>query len=155
MKKRNYLAGFVGALILVLSATTNVAQEPETDICVLEHLTAKTLTGRVVSARLDKEIEQPIPGAVVELRRIGEQQVIAKTITDSNGHFSVTDMPAGAYSLAARPPIPYRVALFSTVVEVRIGNAKTKKQNKEIILALGWLFNGCHGGYAEVRSKRN
>lgn len=131
-----------------------MAQKPENDICVLEHLTAKELSVKVVSARLDNEIEQPIPGAVVELRHIGEQQVIEKTITDSTGHFSLPDAPEGAYSLAARPPAQYRVALFSTAVEVRFSNAETKKQSKEIVLALGWLFNGCHGGYAAVRSKR-
>lgn len=142
-------------LAFVLSASTLEAQASEYDICVLEHLTVKGLTGKVVSARLDNEIEKPIPGAVVELRHIGEQQVIEKTITDSTGHFSLPDVPAGAYSLAARPPAPYRVALFSTAVEVRLSNAKTKKQSKEVILALGWLFSGCHGGYAAVRSKRN
>jgi hypothetical protein len=51
---------------------------------------------------------------LVELRHIGEQQVIAKTIMDSNGQFSLPDVPAGAYSLAAKPPASYRVALFST-----------------------------------------
>jgi len=154
MKQRIQVSGAVTILILILCATTIVAQEPESDICVFEHLTARALTGRVVSARLDNEIEKPIPGAVVELRPIGEQQVIAKTITDSAGDFSLLNVTAGAYSLAARPPTPHRVALFSTVVEVRLSNAKTKKQNKEIILALGWRFSGCHGGYAEVRSKR-
>jgi Carboxypeptidase regulatory-like domain len=154
MKQGIQVSGAVTILILVLGATTIVAQEPESDICVFEHLTAKALTGRVVSARLDNEIEKPIPGAVVELRPIGEQEVIAKTITDSAGDFSLPKVPAGAYSLAARPPTPHRVALFSTVVEVRLSNAKTKKQSKEIILALGWRFNGCHGGYAEVRNKR-
>jgi hypothetical protein len=34
-----------------------------------------------------------------------------------------------------------------------LSRAKTSKQSKEIVLALGWLFNGCHGGYAGVRSK--
>ena len=154
MDKALQILRAVGMLVLVFCATTIVAQEPESDICVFEHLTAKALTGRVVSARLDNEIEKPIPGAVVELRPIGEQQVIAKTITDSAGDFSLPKVPAGAYSLAARPPTPHRVALFSTVVEVRLSNAKAKKQNKEIILALGWRFSGCHGGYAEVRSKR-
>jgi hypothetical protein len=83
MEKRIHMLGAVGTLILVLGATTIVAQAPEYDICVLEHLTAKELTGKVVSARLDNEIERPIPGAVVELRQIGEQQVIEKTVTDS------------------------------------------------------------------------
>jgi len=87
MQKRKYILGAVGTLLLALCATTIVAQESESDICVLEHLTAKQLTGRVVSARLDNEIEKPLPGAVVELRHIAEQQVIAKTITDSSGHF--------------------------------------------------------------------
>ncbi len=153
MKQRIDVFGAVTILVLILCATTTVAQESETDICVLEHLTAKALTGRVVSARLENEIERPLPGAVVELRHIGEQQIIAKTTTDSNGHFVLTDIPPGAYSLAAKPPSPYRVALFSTAVEVRLSGAKTGKQSKEIILALGWLFNGCHGGYAAVRSK--
>jgi len=55
--------------------------------------------------------------------------------------------------LAAKPPAQYRVALFSTAVEVRLSGASTGKDGKEIILALGWLFSGCHGGYAAVRSK--
>jgi hypothetical protein len=154
MEKRMHAFCAVSMLILILCATTSVAQESDTDICVLEHLTVKALTGRVLSARLENEIEKPLPGAVVELRHIGEQQVIAKTITDSNGHFVLPDVSPGAYSLAAKPPAQYRVALFSTAVEVRLGGVKTGKQGKEIILALGWLFNGCHGGYAELRSKR-
>jgi len=149
--KRTALAVVV---LMFLWANTIVAQQSESDICVLEHLTAKELTGRVVSARPENEVEKPLPGAVVELRHIGELQVIAKVITDSNGLFSLPDVIAGAYSLAARAPARYRVALFSTAVEVRLKGAKTGKQRKEIILALGWLFNGCHGGYATVRSRK-
>jgi uncharacterized surface anchored protein len=153
MKQRIHVFGAVTVLVLTLCATTIVAQESESDICVLEHLTAKALTGTVVSARLENEIEKPLPGAVVELRHIGKQHVMAKTITDSNGHFILPDVSPGTYSLAAKPPARYRVALFSTAVELRLSSAKTGKQNREIILALGWLFNGCHGGYAAVRSK--
>ena len=141
-------------LVLVLCALTIEAQEPEEyDICVLEHLNLKALTGRVVSARLGNEIERPIPGAFVELRHLGQQLVIAKTTTDSNGHFTLPDIAPGSYSLAAKASISYRPVLFSTAVEIRLSKAKTEKQNKEIILALGWLFNGCHGGYAVVRNR--
>ena len=140
-------------VFLLVCAVPIMAQDNDTDICLLEHLNAKALAGRVVSARLGNEIEKPLSGAVVELRHIGDQEVIAKTVTDANGHFSFVDIPSGAYSLAAKSPSSYRVALFSTVVEVRLSSSKTSKQNKEIILALGWLFNGCHGGYASVRSK--
>ena len=148
------MRGTVTVLILVLCASTIEAQAPEYDICVLEHITAKALTGKVVTARLDNEIEKPMKGAVVELRHIGEQLVIAKTTTDSNGQFAMPDVAPGAYSLAAKAPASYQVALFSTAVELRLSKAKTGKQNREIVLALGWLFNGCHGGYAAVRSKR-
>jgi uncharacterized surface anchored protein len=140
-------------LILILCAAPIMAQEKDVDICVLEHLKSKALTGKVVSARLDNEIERPLAKATIELRQIGDQEVIARTVTDANGHFSFPDVPAGAYSIAAKPPASHRVALFSTVVEVRLSRAKTSKQSKEIVLALGWLFNGCHGGYAAVRSK--
>jgi uncharacterized surface anchored protein len=137
--------------VLVVCALTIEAQESDSDICVLEHLTVKALTGRVVSAHLNNEIEKPMKGAVVELRHIGELLVIARTTTDSNGHFAMPDVPPGAYSLAAKAPTSYRVALFSTAVEVRLSKARTGKQKKEIVLALGWLFNGCHGGYAVLR----
>ncbi len=141
-------------LALVLCASTIEAQAPEYDSCVLEHLTVRAISGRVVSAHLDNEMERPISGAVVELRDIVEQFVIATTTTDSNGHFALPDVASGTYSLAAKAPASYRVVLFSTAVEVRLSKAKTEKQNKEIILALGWLFSGCHGGYAAVRSRR-
>jgi uncharacterized surface anchored protein len=153
MEKRIHMLGAVSMLILALCAITVTAQESESDICVLEHLTVKALTGKVVSARLDSEIERPIPGAVVELSHLGEQLVIAKTITDSNGHFALPDIGPGSYSLAAKASVSYRPVLFSTAVEVRFSEAVTDKQNKEIVLALGWRFNGCHGGYAAVRSK--
>jgi uncharacterized surface anchored protein len=109
--------GIVTVLVLVLCALTIGAQErEESDICVLEHLEVEAIRGRVVSARLDNEIEKPMKGAVVELRHIGELLVIAKTTTDSNGHFAMPDVPPGAYSLAAKAPASYRVALFSTAV---------------------------------------
>ena len=142
-----------GAVLLLFLCGLGVAQSNNVDICILEHLNARALNGRVVSAHLNEESERPLAGAMVELRRIGEQDVIAKTVTDENGRFSLPNMPAGAYSLAAKSPSSYRVALFSTAVEVRLNGKKPGKQNKEIILALGWLFEGCHGGYAEVRNK--
>ena len=154
MQPRMLTCVIVMVFVLVLSALTIKAQEPEEyDICVLEHLTVKALTGKVVSAHLDNEIERPITGAVVELRHLGQQLVIAKTTTDSNGHFALSDIGPGSYSLAAKASIAYRPVLFSTAVEIRLSKAKTEKQNKEIILALGWLFNGCHGGYATVRNR--
>jgi carboxypeptidase family protein len=153
MKGRMHVRGIVTVLFLVVCATTVVAQESETDICVLEHLTAKRLTGRVVSARLESEVEKPLANAAVELRRIGDQEVIARTVTDSNGHFVFPDVLPGAYALAATSPRAYRVALFATAVEVRLVGGKPEKQSKEIVLALGWLFNGCHGGYAAMRTK--
>jgi len=90
--------------------------------------------------------------STVELRHTGQQPIIAKTITDSNGEFFLPEVPTGAYSLAAKPPTSYRVALFSTAVRGSIEQRK-QKSNREIVLALGWLFSGCHGGYAAVRSK--
>lgn len=154
MQPRMLTCVIVTVLVLVLCALTIGAQEPEEyDICVLEHITIKALTGKVVSARLDNEIERPIPGAIVELRHLGQLLVIAKTTSDSNGHFALSDIPPGSYSLSAKASISYRPVLFSTAVEIRLSKAKTAKQNKEIILALGWLFNGCHGGYAAVRNR--
>lgn len=152
MQPRTLTRGILTVWALVFCALTIEAQSLDYDICVLEHLEVKAIRGRVVSARLDNEIEKPMKGAVVELRHIGEQLVIAKTTTDSNGHFAMPDLAPGAYSLAAKAPGSYQVALFSTAVEVRLSKAKTGKQNREIVLALGWLFNGCHGGYAAVRS---
>lgn len=144
----------VMVLLLVLCAlSVRAQQQDDTDICVLEHLAADALTGKVVSAKLDGEIEKPLTGSTVELRRIGEQEVIARTRTDASGHFAFSEIAAGAYSLAAKPPASYRVALFSTAVEVRLGKARPDKHNKEIVLALGWSFNGCHGGYAKVRNQ--
>ena len=148
--------GLVTIFLLALGALSVSAQrQDDTDICVLEHLTAHALTGKIVSAKFEAEIEKPLAGATVELRRIGEQEVIARTRTDASGHFAFREIPPGAYSLAAKPPASYRVALFATAVEVRLGKAKLDKQHKEIVLALGWLFNGCHGGYAGVRKKES
>jgi len=116
---------------MVLCSTAIIAQEPESDICVLEHLTAKSLRGTVVSVRLDNELEKSLARAVVELRHNGQQMGIAKTITDSNGQFSMPDVPTGKYSFAATPPASYRVALFSTAVDLRFSNAKREKQTKD------------------------
>lgn len=141
--------------LLVLCALSVSAQrQDDTDICVLEHLTAHALSGKVVSAKLDEEAEKPLVGSTVELRRIGEDEVIATTRTDSQGRFAFSDIAPGAYALAAKPPASYRVALFSTAVEVRLGKARPEKHKQEIVLALGWSFNGCHGGYAKVRNNK-
>lgn len=156
MKLGIFSCGIVTVLLLTAGAmSVEAQQQDETDICVLEHLTASSLTGIVVSAKLDAEIEKPLAGATVELRRIGEQEVIARTRTDTNGHFAFREVAPGSYSLAAKPPASYRVALFATAVEVRLGKERSDKQHKEIVLALGWLFNGCHGGYAAVRKKES
>lgn len=152
MQLRIFSCGIVTVLMLTAGAmAVEAQQQDETDICILEHLTADLLTGSVVSAKLEGEVEKPLAGATVELRRIGEQEVIARTKTDANGHFAFREIAPGAYSLAAKPPASYRVALFATAVEVRFGKSKTDKQHKEIVLALGWLFSGCHGGYAVLR----
>lgn len=152
MKLRIFSCGIVTVLILTVGTiAVEAQQQDETDICVLEHLTANSLRGKVVSAKLDAEVEKLLAGSTVELRRIGEQEVIARTRTDANGRFEFRAIAPGAYSLAAKPPTSYRVALFSTAVEVRLSKHKPDKQHQEIVLALGWLFNGCHGGYATVR----
>ena len=154
MQTRMFTSGIVTVVVLTLWAmSASAQQQDDTDICVLEHLSAGSLTGKVVSAKLEGEIQKPIAGSMVELRRIGEQEVIARTRTDANGHFAFREIALGAYSLAAKPPASYRVALFATAVEVRLGKPKSDKQHKEIVLALGSLFNGCHGGYATVRKK--
>jgi hypothetical protein len=143
MKRRMHVRSIVTVLFLFLCATTIVAQESETDICVLEHLTAKALTGTVVSARLEGEIEKPLAKAAVELRRIGDQEVIAKTVTDSNGHFVLPVVMPGAYSLAAMSPHASRVALFATAVEVRlVGGKPEKKVERDYSgagMALQWM----------------
>lgn len=143
----------IGMVLVLCTLSVRAQQQDDTDICVLEHLSADSLTGKVVSAKLDGEIEKLIAGSTVELRRIGDQEIVARTRTDANGYFAFREIVPGAYSLAAKPPASYRVALFATAVEVRLGKARTGKQHKEIVLALGWLFNGCHGGYAAVRKK--
>lgn len=154
MKLRIFRCGIITVLMLTVGTmAVEAQQQDETDICVLEHLSANSLKGKVVSAKLDAEVEKLLAGSTVELRRIGEQEVIARTRTDANGHFAFREIAPGAYSLAAKPPASYRVALFSTAVEVRLGKTKSDSQHKEIVLALGWLFNGCHGGYAAVRKK--
>jgi hypothetical protein len=153
VKQRIHMRGAIAVLVLGLCALTGEAQAQENDICVLEHVKAKALTGKVVTARLDHEVEKPIKGAVVELRHIGQLLVIAKATTDSNGHFTLPDVAPGIYSLAAKTTASDRLVLFSTAVEVRLGRSGTEKNNKEIVLALGWLFNGCHGGYATMRNR--
>ena len=89
MLARILISGIVTVLMVTFgSLAVEAQQQDETDICVFEHLTASSLTGKVVSAKLDAEIEKPLAGATVELRRIGEQEVIAKTRTDTTGHFA-------------------------------------------------------------------
>ena len=152
MQLRIFSCAIITVLILTVGTMAVPAQQQdETDICVLEHLTANSLTGKVVTAKLAAESEKLLAGSTVELRRIGEQEVIAKTRTDAQGRFMFPEIAPGAYALAAKPPASYRVALFATAVEVRLGKTKPEKQHKEIVLALGWLFNGCHGGYAKLR----
>jgi len=141
-------------LTLVFCSATAKSQTDDRDICILEHLNVTQISGRVVAAPSTGQAEQPLPGAVVELRYIGQQQVIAKTLTDEKGHFVLRNLVIGNYSLAAKPPTSQRLVLFATAVEVRLRNSTLAgKQGKEIVLALGWELGGCHGGYAQVRKK--
>jgi len=91
---------------------------------------------------------------LVELRIIGEQELTARTTSDGDGNFGLPNIPAGSYSLAARPPHDQKPALFVTVVEVRLQKTKSAKQTREIVLALGSEFYGCHGGYAQLRKRK-
>jgi len=143
----------VPIITIFLSSAVAMAQNEDRDICILQHLNVKQISGQVVAARSEKNAERALKGAVVELRRIGEQDVIEKTFADEEGHFAFRNLPVGSYSLAAKPPTAEQPALFATVVEVHLEKAKAGKQTKEIVLALGWSFDGCHGGYAHVRKK--
>src|SRR5262245_39434662 len=131
------------------------AQQTETDMCVLEHLNVAHLTGRVVVAAPKKDDERPVPGALVELRIIGEQELTARPTADADGHFELPNIPAGSYSLAAKPLHDQRRALFVTAVEVRLRRPKPGQQTREIVLALGSEFYGCHGGYAQLRKRKS
>jgi len=145
---------FIILLALILSSAASMAQSEDRDVCILQHLNVTQISGRVVAARSDKDAERLLRGAIVELRHIADQDVIDKTFTDENGNFEFRNIAVGSYSLAAKPPTAERPALFATAVEVRVETAKASKQTKEIVLALGWKFEGCHGGYAQVRKKQ-
>ncbi len=134
-------------MVLLVGASAAAGQSSEYDICVLEHLTVTALEGRVVSTHLDGGTEKPLAGATIELRRIGQLLVIANTTTDSAGNFALSAIAPGAYSLAAKPPGSYQNYLFATAVEVQL-KKRVKDEKKEIALALGAEFAGCHGGYA-------
>ncbi len=136
--------------ILVLTFTAE-AKSANVDICILGHLTTNRLSGRVVIAHLEGRQEKPLANAVVELRRSGEEEIIEQTTTDANGHFLLSTVAPGNYSLAARPPAN-ETLLFVTAVEVQLLQVKNRK---EVVLGLGWIFDGCHGGYAKMRKATN
>lgn len=136
--------------VLMLVALPAFGQAPDYDICILEHLNMSRLSGVVVSAHIEDQQERRLAGAIVELRYLGQVRVIASTKTDVNGHFTFNDLPSGKYSLAAKPPTS-ETTLYATAVEVRL-NKPGKKSSREVVLALGWLFGGCHGGYATLRN---
>jgi len=54
-----------------------------------------TLTGTV----LDSLSAKPIPYANVSLTRVRDSEIITGTLTDENGHFSISKIPLGAYQL--------------------------------------------------------
>ena len=146
---------WIRAVLLLSACSAGVwAQAEENDICILKPINAGRLTGKVVAAGgLAGEFERPLAGAIVELRAVGELRVIAETTTDSNGHFMLSTVSPNNYSLAVTPPVS-ESSLFSTAVEVHF-TKRSHKQKGEIVLALGSLFGGCHGGYAQVRNNRD
>jgi len=155
MKSALIIRSAIAVFCVLWLAPQASAQDPVSDICLLEHLNVTHLSGGVVIAAAKKENERPLAGAVVELRVIGEQDVISRATTNANGHFEFSDLSPGSYSLAAKPPQDQRPALFITVVEVRVRKAKSGKQTQEVLIALGSEFSGCHGGYAQLRKVKS
>ena len=155
MKSALIIKSALAVLFVLWPGPKAYAQDPVTDICLLKHVNVTDLSGGVVVAASKKENERPLAGAVVELRVIGEQDVVARATTNANGHFEFPNLTPGSYSLAAKPPQDQRPALFITVVEVRLQKAKPGKQAQEVLIALGSEFSGCHGGYAQLRKVKS
>jgi len=144
---------FIPVLALLFCSATARAQNEDRDICILPHLNVAQISGRVVAAPSKKYSERILKGATVELRHIGQLRVIEKIFTDENGTFIFRNISLGNYALTAKPPSAERLALFATAVEVRLAKAKVDTHAKAIVLGLGWEFDGCHGGYAQIRKK--
>src|SRR5215475_6877210 len=100
----------ISVLALFFSSEVAAAQREDRDVCILQHLNVAQISGRVVAARSDKDAERALKVAVVELRHIGEQDVIEKVFTDEEGNFAFRNIAVGSYSLEAKPPTSERPA---------------------------------------------
>lgn len=73
-----------------------------------------------VEGLLTDDAGDPVEGAQVELRKAGDRQAIAQTLSNDRGEYRLYGLAAGSYRLSAKAPGKTR-ALYPQVVRLRAG----------------------------------
>jgi hypothetical protein len=120
--------------------------------CSYEGITAKGFSGQIFSVVYGKQIpdfNDPLPKAAIKLlKRIdGDDKVVAQTVADESGRFSIEKVKAGKYFLKAEFP-----NFDSVWVLIKIVGGSHRKKDK-IIIALAPSL-GCCDGYAKVQKSK-
>jgi len=60
----------------------------------------------------------PLYGVPVDAVETGTANLLGSTVTDEQGHYSITDLPVGSYTVNIMPPLGYAAVSSSNSVEV-------------------------------------
>lgn len=120
--------------------------------CSYDDIKAETFSGQIFSVVYDSQdpdFDSPLPKATIKLlKRVdGEDKVVAQTVADESGLFTIENVKAGKYFLKAE------FANFDSVwVLIKIIGGSRRKKNK-IIIALAPALSCCDG-YAKVQKSK-
>lgn len=120
--------------------------------CSYGDIKAKTFSGQIFSVVYDRQqpdFDSPLPKATIKLlKRIdGEDKVVAQTVADESGRFSIEDVKAGKYFLKAEFP-----NFDSVWVLIKIAGGSRRKKDRIIIALAPGL--SCCDGYAKVQKSK-
>jgi hypothetical protein len=119
-------------------------------VCVRDKIKAKGFTGQVFAViESNPNYKEPLPKATIKLlkRTDNGDETIADVVADEAGRFSLENVKAGEYILAADAP-NYQ-AVWTEIKVVR--SARRKKD--EILIGLAPTI-GCCEGYAKVQKAK-
>ena len=136
---------FAGLLVCVMGPILSAIAQ---GVCIAAKLKVTKISGQVVFA--SAKVEEPIPGAIIELSEDNEYGLtIERATADVSGHFDFQNIRPGKYKLTAGAP-----QLHTLVVRLQVTKSSQRPRRYILIVLGAKTLEPCGGGYARIQKTK-